>query len=177
MMCYPPSGYIILSLRKLKLYGGRGIEIRVGDQGPDNPNTLLATKICINCHTWVFHLILSQIIRIYGFKHTSVIIILSKVVCWSNSAIVLAWTGNFNKIYEPLVQRRVDNIRSKEIVTQWQGIATLQNPADILSMGASLSVLEKWSCGVVVPAFFLVIFQNKEELVLCEYINCCSKQN
>ena len=177
MICYPPWGYIIFSLRKLKLYGGRGTDIRVGDQGPDNSNTLLATKICINCHTWVFHLILSQIIRIYGFKHTSVIIILSKVVCWSNSAIVLAWTDNFNKIYEPLVQRRVDNIRSKEIVTQWQRIAASQNPADILSIGASLSVLEKcelWCCG---PSIFLVIFQNKEELVLCEYINCCSKQN
>ena len=90
---------------------------------------------------------------------------------------MLAWTDNFNKIYEPLVQRRVDNIRSKEIVTQWQRIAASQNPADILSIGASLSVLEKcelWCCG---PSIFLVIFQNKEELVLCEYINCCSKQN
>ena len=30
MMCYPPSGYIIFSLRELKFYGGRA---------PNNPNT------------------------------------------------------------------------------------------------------------------------------------------
>ena len=34
MLCFPPSGYIIFSLRKLKFYGGRG-------PGPDNPSTLL----------------------------------------------------------------------------------------------------------------------------------------
>ena len=38
-MCYPPLGYIIFSLRKLKFYGGRGPDMRAGDQGPDNPNT------------------------------------------------------------------------------------------------------------------------------------------
>ena len=31
MMCYPPTGYIVFSLKKLKFYGGRG---------PGNPNTL-----------------------------------------------------------------------------------------------------------------------------------------
>ena len=36
-MCYPPSGYIAFSLRKLKFYGGRGTE--AGGRGPDNPNT------------------------------------------------------------------------------------------------------------------------------------------
>ena len=30
MMCYPPTGYIMFSLKGLKFYGG---------WGPDNPNT------------------------------------------------------------------------------------------------------------------------------------------
>ena len=45
MMCYPTSGYIILSLRKLKFYGdpgpgvgGCGPDMRAGGQGPDNPS-------------------------------------------------------------------------------------------------------------------------------------------
>ena len=39
MMCYPPSGYIIFSLRKLIFYGGRGPGSGCEDWGPDNPNT------------------------------------------------------------------------------------------------------------------------------------------
>ena len=34
MVCYPPSGYIILSLRNLKFYEDLG-------PGPDNPKTLV----------------------------------------------------------------------------------------------------------------------------------------
>ena len=29
-MCYPPSGYIIFSLGKLELYGGQGLDLKVG---------------------------------------------------------------------------------------------------------------------------------------------------
>ena len=41
-MCYPPSGHIIFSLRKLKSYGSWGPMARCEGrgQGPDNPNTL-----------------------------------------------------------------------------------------------------------------------------------------
>ena len=31
MCCYPPTGYVMFSLKKLTFYG---------DRGPDNPNTL-----------------------------------------------------------------------------------------------------------------------------------------
>ena len=64
---------------------------------------------------------------------------------------LLAWIGNFDKIFVRFIQRRVDNIQSKKIVSQWYHIATLQ--ADILSRDAFLPVLEK--CGVIVPAFCL----------------------
>ena len=33
-MCYPPTGDIMFSLKRLKFYGNRGL-------GPDNPNTHL----------------------------------------------------------------------------------------------------------------------------------------
>ena len=39
MMCYPTSGYILLSLTKLKFYGGRGSDVGAGGWGPDNPYT------------------------------------------------------------------------------------------------------------------------------------------
>ena len=39
-MCFPPTGYIVFSLKKLKFYGGRGPDMRAGDRGPNNPNTL-----------------------------------------------------------------------------------------------------------------------------------------
>ena len=49
MVGYPPSGYIIFSLRKLKLCGdrgpgakSRGLDIRAGSQGPDNPKTQIS---------------------------------------------------------------------------------------------------------------------------------------
>ena len=38
-MCYTPSGYIILSLRKLKFYEDRGPG--AGGRATDNPNTHL----------------------------------------------------------------------------------------------------------------------------------------
>ena len=41
-MCYPTSGYIILSLRKLKFYGNMGPDMSTGGRGSDNWNT------CIN---------------------------------------------------------------------------------------------------------------------------------
>ena len=48
-MGYSPSGYIIFSLRKLKLCGfrgpgaeSRGLDIRAGSQGPDNPKTQIS---------------------------------------------------------------------------------------------------------------------------------------
>ena len=37
MTCYPPSGYIIISLRKLKFYRGWGMDRRTGGRGLDNP--------------------------------------------------------------------------------------------------------------------------------------------
>ena len=39
MMCYPTSGYIIFSLKKLKSDGGRGLGAGYEGRGPDNPNT------------------------------------------------------------------------------------------------------------------------------------------
>ena len=33
MMCYPPTGYIIFNLKKLKLYGGRAPGMRAGGRG------------------------------------------------------------------------------------------------------------------------------------------------
>ena len=49
-MCYPPSGYITFSLRKLKFYGARGPragergpDVRAGGWGLDNPNTQVET--------------------------------------------------------------------------------------------------------------------------------------
>ena len=50
-MCYPPTVYIMFSLKQLKFYGdwgtgglgagGRGPGMKARDWGPDNPNTQL----------------------------------------------------------------------------------------------------------------------------------------
>ena len=47
MMSYPPTGYIMFSLKKLKFYGDRGLgtgggalDMRAGGRGPDNTNIL-----------------------------------------------------------------------------------------------------------------------------------------
>ena len=42
MMCYPPTGYIMFTLKGLKFYGGRGPG-GVG-WGPDNPTLLLGNN-------------------------------------------------------------------------------------------------------------------------------------
>ena len=52
-MFYPPSGYIIFCVRKIKFYEGRGLGMKAKGQGPDNPNTqkiLRYLRICQN-HT------------------------------------------------------------------------------------------------------------------------------
>ena len=50
-MCYPPSGYIIFSLRITKFFGDLGQEAGTQDevQGRDNPNTqkhLINSRTC-----------------------------------------------------------------------------------------------------------------------------------
>ena len=37
-MCYPPTGYTMFSLKKLKFYGGRGPDMRVGE--PKHPQKI-----------------------------------------------------------------------------------------------------------------------------------------
>ena len=41
MMCHPPTGYIMFSLRKLKYYGDRGPDMRARGRGTENPNKLI----------------------------------------------------------------------------------------------------------------------------------------
>ena len=53
-MCSPPSFYIKFSLKKLKVYEGRGTgawrpRVRCEGRGPYNPNTLLYVTICNIC--------------------------------------------------------------------------------------------------------------------------------
>ena len=50
-MCYPPSGYIIFSLRIIRFCGDRGLEAgnQNEGQGRDNPNTqkrLINSRTC-----------------------------------------------------------------------------------------------------------------------------------
>ena len=40
MVYYPPSGYVIFSLRNLKFYEGRRPDMRTGGRGLDKPKTL-----------------------------------------------------------------------------------------------------------------------------------------
>ena len=56
MMCYPPSGYIIFSLRKLKLYGGRGPDVRTGAGGQ---TTQTPVNFIFQCFTLSLSLSLS----------------------------------------------------------------------------------------------------------------------
>ena len=41
MIWYPPTGDIMFSLKKLKLYGDRGPDMRTRGRRQDNPNTHL----------------------------------------------------------------------------------------------------------------------------------------
>ena len=68
MMCFPPWGYIVFTLRKLKFYegrwlktGNRGPDIRAGGWGRDKPNTrnpyfiiMSRTSFIVNLHSVVF---------------------------------------------------------------------------------------------------------------------------
>ena len=55
MMCYPLSGYIIFSLRKLKFYGGWGPDVRAGAGGwitqtPVKKNLLSSTATYVSSY-------------------------------------------------------------------------------------------------------------------------------
>ena len=43
-MRYPPTGYIMFSLKKLKFYGGRGPDMRVRGREPDKEKLFFQTE-------------------------------------------------------------------------------------------------------------------------------------
>ena len=56
MMCYyPPSGYIVFSLRKLKFQEGWGLYVRAVGREPDNPNTLFWQTSVNDCFWLIFY--------------------------------------------------------------------------------------------------------------------------
>ena len=92
--------------------------------------------------------LLSNFIEVV-YKHLILNMNISKIICWSDSTIVLAWIRNTNKKLEAFVQRRINIIKDNKVINEWHHIDSVQNPADILSRGALLSVVrscELWRC-------------------------------
>ena len=95
--------------------------------------------------------LLSNFIEVV-YKHLILNMNISKIICWSDSTIVLAWIRNTNKKLEAFVQRRINIIKDNKVINEWHHIDSVQNPADILSRGALLSVVrscELWRFGPI----------------------------
>ena len=68
---------------------------------------------------------------------------------WTDSEVVLKYLANESKRFSVFVSNRISIIRNLSNVSQWNYVVGLDNPADILSRGQSLSMLDlnKWFKG------------------------------
>lgn len=69
--------------------------------------------------------------------------------CWSDSQIVLKWLDKSSSDLKTYVANRIANIQTKSetIKINWNWIAGLQNPADLISRGTTIEELykeQKW---------------------------------
>ena len=81
------------------------------------------------------------------------VLVISKIICWSDSQIALWWVKQNRKEWKPWVENRVTKIRNLDQTSNWRYTRTKENPADLLTRKADPSALinnEMWAKG---PAF------------------------
>ena len=64
---------------------------------------------------------------------------IDNVICWTDSMDVWHWVTPKQKEWKQFVQNRVDEIVSRVPATQWRHCPGVQNPADIVSRGMSVT--------------------------------------
>ena len=62
---------------------------------------------------------------------------MSKVTYWTDSEIVLKYIENDTKKFHVFVANRISTIRSLTDIKHWKHVASEQNPADLLTRGAT----------------------------------------
>ena len=71
---------------------------------------------------------------------------------WIDSTIVLSWISNDAKQLETFVMNRVRRIRESVDPGQFKHVSGVENPADLVSRGGTVSEVEMWHLG---PVFLL----------------------
>ncbi|XP_011858442.1 PREDICTED: uncharacterized protein LOC105555996 [Vollenhovia emeryi] len=98
---------------------------------------------------------------------------------WTDSKIVLAWIGSSSRKWQAFVANRVSDIHDKSSPSDWRHISSKDNPADLISRGATPELLmraDSWWKG---PPWLM---QNKEfwpvegEELSCESVPEMRKQ-
>ena len=70
---------------------------------------------------------------------------ISGVKCYIDSTICLHWIKGSEKNFIPFIQRRVINIRSNINPDHWYYVESFRNPADIVSRGSYLPIINAFS--------------------------------
>ena len=62
----------------------------------------------------------------------------AKSICWSDSQVALGWINGPTEKWKQYVANRVQNIHEVCPETEWRFVGGVDNPADVVSRGASI---------------------------------------
>ncbi|KRX12791.1 hypothetical protein T07_7237 [Trichinella nelsoni] len=80
--------------------------------------------------------------RLVGFIKNSLAIPIQRVICWTDSQIVLSWIRSEAKNWKPFVRNRVELIQQLTEPKLWKYCPSENNPADLISRGTSVTKLK-----------------------------------
>lgn len=84
---------------------------------------------------------------------TSLRVNFTHVYCWTDSTVVLGWLKMLPSKLQPFVRNRVAEVLDKAGHCTWRHIPTDKNPADLLSRGVDISVLQSTDLWWSGPSF------------------------
>ncbi|XP_011694053.1 PREDICTED: uncharacterized protein LOC105453629 [Wasmannia auropunctata] len=93
--------------------------------------------------------------RLVAKVFESLEVVFDKIVCWSDSSIVLSWLRMQPNALQVFVANRIAQIQQLTGSCEWRHVPTIENPADCLSRGLSVDKLmhsELWWHG---PSFLV----------------------
>lgn len=108
---------------------------------------LLFSKLCVAPIKQISlpHLELDEALLVYRFAQKVLPILYLKIIniyLWTNSTIVLAWLSATSTRWKTFVVNRMSEIHVITDKYQWRHVHSKDNPADILSRGASPQKLQ-----------------------------------